>query len=254
MNPVLECLFNHKSIRKYKDQPIEDEKLRYIINAAQRAPTWCNGEQVSIIAIKDKARKEIFEKLCLGQKYISECSVFLIFCVDFYRVSLAFEKEGKTEEFKKYITQFDPILIGTHDVGIAIQNAVVAAESLGLGTVDIGAIRIKINEVSKELNLPKYTFPLIGLCVGYPDQNPGLKPRIPMKGVFFEEKYDVEKAKAGVDEYDEILKKYLAERGSNSRDGNWSKSITKTYISSIGATDGDYEIISKQGFYPIEKK
>ena len=254
MNPVLECLFNHKSIRKYKDQPLEDEKLQYIINAAQRAPTWCNGEQVSIIAIKDKERKKIFETLCWGQKYISECSVFLIFCTDFYRVSLAFEKEGKSEEFKKYITEFDPILIGSHDVGIAIQNAVVAAESLGLGTVDIGAIRTKINDVSKELNLPKYVIPMIGLCVGYPDTNPGLKPRIPMKGVFFEEKYDTEKAKAGVEEYDEILKKYLAERDSNSRDSNWSKSITKTYIQLTGLNNEECELITKQGFYPIEKK
>jgi FMN reductase [NAD(P)H] len=253
MNPVLECLFNHKSIRKYKDQPIEDEKLNYIINAAQRAPTWCNGEQVSIIAIKDKERKKIFENLCWGQKHISECSVFLIFCADFYRVSLAFEKEGKNEEFKKYIAQFDPILIGSHDVGIAIQNAVVAAESLGLGTVDIGAIRTKIKEVTKELNLPKYVIPMIGLCVGYPDDNPGLKPRIPMKGVFFEEKYNTEKVKAGVDEYDEIFKKYLAERDSNSRDSNWSKSISNTYIKITGLNDEECELITKQGFYPIKK-
>jgi FMN reductase [NAD(P)H] len=253
MNPVLECLLNHKSIRKYKDQPIEDEKLNYIINAAQRAPTWCNGEQVSIIAIKDKERKKIFENLCWGQKHISECSVFLIFCADFYRVSLAFEKEGKNEEFKKYIAQFDPILIGSHDVGIAIQNAVVAAESLGLGTVDIGAIRTKIKEVTKELNLPKYVIPMIGLCVGYPDDNPGLKPRIPMKGVFFEEKYDTEKVKAGVDEYDEIFKKYLAERDSNSRDSNWSKSISNTYIKITGLNDEECELITKQGFYPIKK-
>jgi FMN reductase [NAD(P)H] len=168
-------------------------------------------------------------------------------------VSLAFEKEGKTEEFKKFITDFDPILIGTHDVGIAIQNAVVAAESLGLGTVDIGAIRTKIKEVTKELNLPKYVIPMIGLCVGYPDDNPGLKPRIPMKGVFFEEKYDTEKVKAGVDEYDEIFKKYLAERDSNSRDSNWSKSISNTYIKITGLNDEECELITKQGFYPIKK-
>ena len=71
MNPVLESLFKHKSIRKYKEQPLEDEKLQLIIKAAQAAPTWCNGEQVSIIAIKDKARKEVFQKLCWGQPYIS---------------------------------------------------------------------------------------------------------------------------------------------------------------------------------------
>ena len=68
MNPVLETIFKHRSIRKYKDQPLEEEKLKYIIKAAQAAPSWCNGQQVSIIAIKDKSRKAIFEKICFGQK------------------------------------------------------------------------------------------------------------------------------------------------------------------------------------------
>ena len=86
MNPVLESLFKHKSIRKYKEQPLEDEKLQLIIKAAQAAPTWCNGQQVSIIAIKDKARKQLFQKLCWDQKYISTCSVFLIFFVLIFTV------------------------------------------------------------------------------------------------------------------------------------------------------------------------
>ena len=254
MNPVLECLYKHRSIRKYKEQPLEEEKLQYIIKAAQAAPTWCNGQQVSIIAIKDKAKKELFSKFCLGQKYIATCPVFLVFCSDFYRVSLAFEKEGKTpEDFNKYITQIDTLLVGAHDVGIAIQNATVAAESLGLGTVHIGAIRIKSLEVTKELNLPKYVIPMIGLCVGYPDDDPGLKPRMPMKAVFFEDKYDTDKAKAGVDEYDEIFKKYLGERETKSREGNWSKSITDIYSKSTGALDDDYALFKQQGYIDIKK-
>ena len=58
MNPVLESLFKHKSIRKYKNQPLEDEKLQLIIKAAQAAPSWCNGEQVSIIVIKDQSLRD----------------------------------------------------------------------------------------------------------------------------------------------------------------------------------------------------
>ena len=179
----------------------------------------------------------------------------MIFCADFYRVSLAFEKEGKSKEtFEKYITQLDTVILGGHDVGIAIQNATVAAESLGLGTVDIGAVRIKCLEVAKELNLPKYCLPLIGLCVGYPDDNPGIKPRMPMKAVFFEDKYDTEKAKAGMDEYDDIFKKYLAERETKARDSNWSKSISDTYSQTTGIVDDEYEFLKKQGFISIDKK
>ena len=140
MNPVLESLFKHRSIRKYKNQPLEDEKLQLIIKAAQAAPSWCNGQQVSIIAVKDQAIRDKIKDLSWGQPYISSCSVFLVFCADFYRVSIAFEKAGKTkEDFEKYMSNVDTLIIGSHDVGICLQNATVAAESMGLGTVDIGA-------------------------------------------------------------------------------------------------------------------
>ena len=71
MNPVLESLFKHKSIRKYKDQPLEDEKLQYIIKAAQSAPTWCNGQQVSIVAIKVNHVKNY------SQNYVGIKNIFL---------------------------------------------------------------------------------------------------------------------------------------------------------------------------------
>ena len=253
MNPVLESLLKHKSVRKYKNQPLEEEKLQLIIKAAQAAPTWCNGEQVSIIAVKDQTIKDKIRDLAWGQQYISTCSVFLVFCADFYRISIAFEKGGKTkEDFEKYITHIDTLIVGSHDVGIALQNATVAAESFGLGTVDIGAIRGKSLEITKLLNLPKYCIPLVGLCVGYPDDDPGVKPRLPMTSVCFDNKYDTEKAKAGVEEYDVTYQKYLSGRDSNARDSNWSKSISKLY-SSI-SMDATYDLLKQQGFISIDKK
>ena len=253
MNPVLESLFKHRSIRKYKNQPLEDEKLQLIIKAAQAAPSWCNGEQVSIVVVKDQALKDKIKEICWGQTHVGSCSAFLVFCADFYRVSLAFEKAGKTkEDFEKYMSNIDTLIIGSHDVGISLQNATVAAESLGLGTCHIGAIRNKPLEMVKLLNLPKYVIPLVGLTVGYPDDDPGLKPRIPPKGVCFENKYNTENAKAGVDEYDEIFKKYLAERETNARDMNWSQRISNTYTSF--EFKDDYELLKQQGYIVIDKK
>ena len=253
MNPVLECLFNHKSIRRYKNQPVEDEKLQLIIKAAQAAPSWCNGEQVSIIVVKDKAIKEKLKEYCGGQPYVATCPVFLVFCADFYRVSIAFEKAGKSkEDFDKYMSNIDTLIIGSHDVGICIQNATTAAESLGLGTVDIGGVRIRPIDIAKELNLPKYVIPLIGLCVGYADDDPGLKPRFPPKAICFENKYNVENSKAGVDEYDEIMKKYYANRSSNAGERNWSQSITQIYAGPN--VQYDYELLKQQGYISIDKK
>ena len=253
MNPVLETLFKHRSIRKYKNQPLEEEKLQLIIKAAQAAPSWCNGEQVSIVVVRDQALREKIKGYIATQTHICTCSVFLIFCADFYRVSLAFEKAGKTkEDFEKYMSNIDTLIIGSHDVGISLQNATVAAQSMGLGTCDIGLIRCKSLEITKDLNLPKYCIPLVGLCIGYPDDDPGLKPRMPPKGICFANKYSTENAKAGVDEYDEIFKKYLAERKSNNRDMNWSQSISGTYTG-FTITE-DYELLKQQGYICIDKK
>ena len=253
MNPVLESLFKHKSIRKYQNKPLEDEKLGLIVKAAQAAPTWCNGEQVSIIVVKEQATKDKIKELCWGQTHVGSCAAFLVFCADYYRLSLAFEKAGKKkEDFEKYMSNIDTLLIGSHDVGIALQNATVAAESMGLGTCHIGAIRNKPLDIVKLLNLPKYVIPLVGLTVGYPDDDPGLKPRLPPKAVCFGEKYSTENAKAGIDEYDETFKKYLAQRESNARDCNWSQRISDTYTSF--EFKDDYELLKQQGYNCLDKK
>jgi len=103
MNPVLESLFKHQSIRKYKNQPLEDEKLQTILKAAQAAPNWCNAQHVSIIVVKDPARKQQLSEWCFNQPYIASCSAFLIFCADFYRTAYAFEKNGvSAEQTTKY--------------------------------------------------------------------------------------------------------------------------------------------------------
>jgi len=255
MNPVLESLFKHQSIRKYKDQPVEDEKLQNIFKAAQAAPNWCNAQHVSIVAVKDPARKQKLCELCLFQPYIASCPVFLIFCADFYRTAYIFEKNGvSAEQTAKYMEQLDTVFIASHDCGIAMENAIVAAESMGLGTVPIGAVRKESLEIVKMLNLPKYVIPIVGLCVGYPDDNPGVKPRLPTDSVCFIENYDADRCKSGVEEFDVQYQKYLSQRDSNSRDENWSNSVIGMYIPSIGNHDNDYPLLKQQVFISIEKK
>jgi len=254
MNPVLESIFKHQSIRKYKNQPLEDEKLQLILKAAQAAPNWCNAQHYSIIVVKDQARKEKLAEWCYNQPYIASCSAFLVFCADFYRTVYAFEKAGKDPEFiKKYVEQLDTVFVCSHEAAIAMENAIVAADSMGLGTVPIGLIRKSSLEVVEELGLPKYVIPIVGLCVGYPDDNPGVKPRLPTPTVCFEEKYDTSKCKAGVDEFDEQYRKYLSERTSNKHDENWSNGLADKYTKFYGLYEQDYDLLKQQGFISIEK-
>ena len=146
MNPVFECSLNHKSVRKYKNQPIENEKLKTIIQSAQRAPNASNAQQVSIIAIKDQAHIELNGKFCLGMKHVSSYPVFLVFCADFYLASLAFQKNGKSlDELDKYVNKPNSLILGSQDVGLAMGYATICAESLGLSVCPVGVLCVKFS-------------------------------------------------------------------------------------------------------------
>ncbi|MCG1010542.1 NADPH-dependent oxidoreductase [Salinicoccus sp. ID82-1] len=218
MNEVIETLQSHRSIRSYTDQPVSDKQLDEIIESVQASPNWINGQQYTIIAVKDKARKKQLAELCGNQKHIEEAPVFLIFCADYYRTAIASEMEGTPLNITNDI---DSLIVGATDVGIALGTAVVAAESMGLGTVAIGGIRRQSGEVIDMLELPEYVIPVSGLCIGHPDEDVDQKPRLPKEAVYHEERYKHD-LKPLLEKYNDTYKQYLQERTSNNRIGTWT--------------------------------
>lgn len=223
MNPTIETLHNHRSFRSYKEKFVEAEKLEAIVKAAQSAPSWIHGQQFSIIAIKDAQRKKELARLCGNQKYVEEAPIFLVFCTDFYRASLAGEIEGKTLEA---LNDVDSLLVGTTDVGLGMGYAIAAAESLGLGTVPIGGIRRNSLEIVELLRLPKYVFPVSGLCVGYGAGDPGQKPRLPVEAVLHEETYKQD-LKAILEEYNQLLPAPWTQRVASFYEQSYYANIAK---------------------------
>ena len=145
MNETINLLKNHKSIRKYKDKPIEDEKLKSIIECAQCASTSSFIQAYSIINVVDMDNRKNIAYLSGDQSYIEQCPLFLVFCADLNRSKTLCEindktmAEGNTETF----------ILATVDASLAAQNALIAAESLGLGGVYIGGIRNNPKEICK---------------------------------------------------------------------------------------------------------
>ncbi|ALC82717.1 MULTISPECIES: NADPH-dependent oxidoreductase [Bacillus] len=223
MNPTIETLHNHRSYRSYKDNPVEAEKLDLIIKAAQSAPSWIHGQQVSIIAIKDEQRKKELARLCGNQKHIEEAPLFLVFCADFYRASLAGEIEGKTLEA---LNDVDSLLVGATDVGLGMGYAIAAAESVGLGTVPIGGVRRNSLEVVEFLQLPKHVIPISGLCVGYGAEDPGQKPRLPVEAVLHEETYKQDQ-KAILEQYNKIMPAPWTQRVASFYEKSYYANIAK---------------------------
>lgn len=159
MNEVIKTLLNHRSVRSYSDKTVKKEDIDLIIRAAQQAPSSIDKQQVTIISVEDKEKKKKLSQLVGDQKYVDEAPVFLVFCADFYRAKLA----GKIMGEEIVITDSQEAnLVGAVDVGLAMGNAIAAAESLGLNIVPIGGVRKEPEEVIELLGLPEYVFPKIG--------------------------------------------------------------------------------------------
>lgn len=241
MNDVIRLLKNHRSYRHYSGQAVEPEKLKLIIEAAQAAPSWANGQQVSVIAVRSEERKQTLSVLSGNQKHVAEAPVFLVFCMDFHRAKLAAELEGQPFETAADV---DALLVGATDVGIALANAVAAAESLGLGIIPIGGIRRNTAEVIKLLQLPQYVFPVVGLCIGYPAEEQPQRPRLPMAAVYHEEVYNPDQ-RGLIEEYNLVHRESLKAQGLTERD--WTSTIARFYA--LNPQYGDAQrTLKQQGF------
>lgn len=228
MNNTIESIQNHRSIRQYLDKDVSDELIDEIVKSAQAMPNSINVQQTSVIVVRDKKKKEKLAELVGNQEYVAKAPVFLVFVMDFYRTYLAGEKTG----FKQVIHEdIEGILAGSVDVGIALGASVVAAESLGLGTVPIGGIRKNPEEVIELLGLPKYTFPMVGLVVGYPADESHKKPRVPFDSFKHNESYDAKAVDASIKVYDEQMDKYLKDVGRSEQETNWSTFTSRIYQS-----------------------
>ncbi|OLO40605.1 NADPH-dependent oxidoreductase [Alkalihalophilus pseudofirmus] len=242
MNKVIETLKNHRSIRKYTNEHVSEEYLSAIVEAVQAAPSWVNGQQVSIICVKDEQKKKKLSELVGNQKFVDEAPVFFVFCADFYRSSLAAEKEGLTLAIEEDV---DFLLVGATDVGLALGNAITAAESFGLGCVPIGGIRRNSLEVIDLLELPKYVIPISGLCIGYAAENPVKKLRFPKEAVLHTETYN-SNLKEILDTYDEQMEQHTSKHSNGQTKTNWSTRIgtlySKPYYQNVA------EMLKQQGY------
>jgi len=233
MNPTLDILSSHRSVRQFKDKPVEESKFQAIVRTAQCASTSHNVQAYSIIRIRDKKTRKKIADLAGPQPWVEKAPIFLVFCADLTRLTIASEIHGIKPE-TGWAEQF---VVGTVDTALVAQNLMVAAESLGLGGVFIGGIRNDPARVSNLLNIPDHAYPVFGMCLGYPDQAPDTKPRLPPALVLKEETFDsparaedlsdspVLTPKENLDIYDKTTREYYATRDSNLKDQTWSRQM-----------------------------
>lgn len=225
MNDVIHTIKNHCSIRNYTDDPVKEEDLKLILEAAIQAPSSMNGQQRSIIIVKDQEKKEKIAQLAGDQQWIANAPVFLVFVMDYSRIAKKMKAIGVPFE---NIHSVEAIMAGCVDAALALGNAMNTAESLGYGIVPIGGIRSEPYELIEMLELPEYVYPLLGLCIGVPDREQGLKPRLPYKAIVSVDTYNAQTEEL-VDEYDEVIREYLLERNDGKSTSTWSAQVSSAY-------------------------
>ncbi|MEK3806793.1 oxygen-insensitive NADPH nitroreductase [Bacillus sp. FSL H8-0547] len=222
MNQTIETMLSHRSIRKFEDRALSTEQIRTIVESAQAASTSSFIQAYSIIGVKNPEMKKRLAELAGNQPYVEENGHFFVFCADLHRHDVLAEMEGVSLD--ESLESTEKFMVAVIDAALAAQNAVIAAESMGLGAVYIGGLRNSLKEVSELLKTPERVLPLFGLAVGYPAQNPDKKPRIHLEHVYHEDVYETDEAvyKKQLEDYNELISEYYHERTSGKRSDTWT--------------------------------
>ena len=221
MNSTFELLQSHRSIRKFTDEPLEQPIVDELVRCGQAAATSSNVQAVTVVQVHDTDKRQELAKLAGGQPYVMSAGAFLVYCADMNRPKYACEREGG--DFSPGMTEH--FIIATVDVALAAQNTVVAAESLGLGICYIGGLRNNPAEVSKLLGLPEHVYPVFGLCLGHPAQDPEVKPRLPLNAMLMHDQYDESVFDESLNQYDKTVSEYYKSRTSGKKDSSWSQEM-----------------------------
>ena len=166
-------------------------------------------------------KRAVFREITGGQAYVEAAPEFLVFCADLSRPMRCCTAhggtpaEGLTEHF----------IIATVDASLYAQNVAVAAESAGLGICYIGAIRNDAVRAAELLDLPQQVYPVFGMCIGWPDQDPEVKPRLPVSVMLKENSYSIDGEAEAIAAYDEEMRTYYATRSANIKIQGWSEQM-----------------------------
>ncbi len=162
---TLQAIFERRSIRKYKREAIPDEHLKQILEAGRQAPSAANRQPWHFVVVREAQQKQRVAEACNGQMWMADAACILValglpaISSKWYRV----------------------------DVGIALENMVLAARSLGYGTCWIGAF--DPGKVRAACQIPPEAEVVACTPLGVPDVSPAARERKPWEQVFSAESY-----------------------------------------------------------------
>lgn len=252
-NEQIAALLQHRSVRNYLPDALPAGALESMVAAAQSASTSSNLHQWSVVAVTDPALKAQVADLASGRKkdangFIRQAPAVLLWVADLSRNHRITREAGGDAKVHDYL---DAFVMATVDAALAAQNAVVAAESMSLGVVCIGAMRNQARKLAALVNLPQHSFVVFGLVVGHPANSPAepesVRPRPPQQVVLHHNTYDAEQSMQGLVAYETEFHKFRAGIGM----GQWTWKDSVVYSNKFEYMDGREnlrETVAERGF------
>ncbi|MFO8234200.1 MAG: NADPH-dependent oxidoreductase [Bacteroidales bacterium] len=180
-----ETIMKHRSIRKYKNTPVNEKDLNEILEAGIRASTTGNMQLYSVIVTQDEQKKKELAPTHFNQPMVVQAPVHLTFCADINRFHKWCENRDAEPGYDNFLWFFNAAI----DALLVSENVCLAAEEKGMGICYLGTVTYNADQIIKILDIPQGVVPVAAIVMGYPDESPGLTDRLPLEGVVHYETY-----------------------------------------------------------------
>jgi nitroreductase len=246
-NDTLAAIVNHRSVRAFLPTKLPAGTLEVLVAAAQSASTSSNLQFWSVVAVEDPERKVRLSELAGQQKFIRDAPLLLVWLCDHARLTAFAAERQMPVEGIHYLEEF---IVGIVDAALAAQSAAIAAESLGLGCVYIGAMRNLPERIAEELGLPPQVFAVFGMSVGYADPSgeTGVKPRLPRPVVLHREQYGSASQEPDITRYNATARAFQREQGMREQDWTQQSIDRVKDVAALRGRDRMREALRNLGF------
>ena len=252
-NSTIETLLNRRSIRKFVAEPFDDDTVATLETVAQHAASSQYLNDWSAVRVKDPALKKRMSEIG-RQPYIAEAPLLYVFVADEHRNAIIAESKGVSTDSDTYgLAGSYRFSQAQNDAVLALHAMETAAYSLGLGCVILGSLLNDVPGLIEALHLPQYTYPVLGLAIGKPDQAPALKPRMPRELQFFDDVYPsdddaTESIKERIGAFDVSVHEYYDLRNTDRPVDAFSDQIASIAAQRMDATHQVIPNATSQGF------